>query len=171
MGRSRRERVASRRRSRRAGHPARRCCSSSTPGLEFSAALFGCFLCGAVAVPMYPPDPRDLGAGIARIGRVIADSGAELAVGTDMMRARFELGARAPGARVTLDWCIVDDASSTVDDDWRPVSAALSDVAFLQYTSGSTGTPKGVMVTHGNIVAHGEQGDRDGWSSTRTPSS
>merc|ERR1711871_932186 len=31
------------------------------PSLEFSAALFGCFYAGAIPVPVYPPDPRDLG--------------------------------------------------------------------------------------------------------------
>jgi acyl-CoA synthetase (AMP-forming)/AMP-acid ligase II len=127
------------------------------PGLDFSTALFGCFLCGAIAVPMYPPDPRDLASGIARVGRVVADSGAGLAIGTEMIRARFELGARTSAERVMLDWCIVDDALRMPEGDWRSVRPTGSDVAFLQYTSGSTGMPKGVMVTHDNIVAHGER--------------
>src|SRR5689334_9876693 len=40
------------------------------PGLEFIAALYGCFLAGVVAVPTYPPDPRDLASGRRRLRRI-----------------------------------------------------------------------------------------------------
>jgi len=36
----------------------------------------------------------------------------------------------------------------------RPVSIAIEDVAFLQYTGGTTGVAKGAMLTHRNIVAN-----------------
>ena len=38
-----------------------------------------------------------------------------------------------------------------------PVTVALSDIAFLQYTGGTTGLSKGAMLTHSNIVANLQQ--------------
>jgi long-chain acyl-CoA synthetase len=37
------------------------------------------------------------------------------------------------------------------------VSAALEDVAVLQYTGGTTGVPKGAMLTHANLIANARQ--------------
>lgn len=39
----------------------------------------------------------------------------------------------------------------------RPVSVALDDVAFLQYTGGTTGVSKGAALSHRNIMANVEQ--------------
>ena len=40
---------------------------------------------------------------------------------------------------------------------FRPVSLAHEDIAFLQYTGGTTGLSKGAMLTHRNILANIEQ--------------
>jgi long-chain acyl-CoA synthetase len=37
------------------------------------------------------------------------------------------------------------------------VDVGPDDLAFLQYTGGTTGAPKGAMLTHGNIIANGQQ--------------
>ena len=55
-----------------------------------------------------------------------------------------------------LEWCASDALSVGSEVGWRAPLLDRDRVAFLQYTSGSTGAPKGVMVTHGNIIAHGE---------------
>ena len=41
--------------------------------------------------------------------------------------------------------------------EFRRVSIAQDDVAFLQYTGGTTGVSKGAMLTHGNILANATQ--------------
>lgn len=122
------------------------------PGLEFIVAFYGCCLAGAIAVPLYPPDPRDIVGGIERIRRVVVDCGARFALGTDGVRARIA-GADEP---LDLAWCEPGDTSLHAHDCWAAARPSRSDVAFLQYTSGATGAPKGVMVTHGNVIAHGE---------------
>ena len=40
---------------------------------------------------------------------------------------------------------------------YSPLSIALDDIAFLQYTGGTTGVSKGAELTHGNIVANMQQ--------------
>ncbi len=125
------------------------------PGLDFIPALLGCFLARAIAVPVYPPDPRDLGAGVARIGRVADDAGARIALTTRAVRERIGDVERAGGPRLGLEYCALEDLTEGPGQDWRPSVVCGNDVAFLQYTSGSTGTPRGVMVTHGNLMAHG----------------
>ncbi len=125
------------------------------PGLEFIVALFGCFVAGAIAVPTYPPDPRDLAGGRRRIRGVATDAGATMALTTATVRARLDEAGMAADP-IDLTWLLLEDLPAA-DDSWEPPTLAPEHVAFLQYTSGSTGTPRGVVVTHANIVAHTER--------------
>ena len=118
-------------------------------GLEYVAALFGCFYAGAIAVPAYPPRPgrRD-----PRIANIVQNSGAALALTTSRLLPALAAGlseAAVPGA---LEWlptdCVSDDGARA----WQRVDLGDLTPALLQYTSGSTSVPRGAIVTHGNLV-------------------
>ena len=125
------------------------------PGLEFIAALFGCFRAGVVAVPVAVPDPRDVESGLRRIERVAADADASIVLTTDALWAAAQpLASRVP-ALVEREWCATDALDGTPAVECEPAAVAADDLALLQYTSGSPGTPRGVMITHANLLAQG----------------
>src|SRR5262249_23727515 len=103
------------------------------------------------AVPMYPPDARDIRSGLMRIRRVAEDAGARIVVTNHAMRARLH----GMTSQLDFEWYVVDAAATGSVPTWDPPAITRDRIAFLQYTSGSTGTPKGVVVTHANVLAHG----------------
>ncbi|MEW5926854.1 MAG: non-ribosomal peptide synthase/polyketide synthase [Gemmatimonadota bacterium] len=119
------------------------------PGLEYVAALFGCFYAGVVAVPAYPPrrnkpDPRLRG--------IVADCAPTLALTTRELLGEAErLCAHTPELG-GLRWLATEDVAADEAEGWTDPRAAGDTLAFLQYTSGSTAAPKGVMVSHGNLL-------------------
>ncbi|MEW5928487.1 MAG: amino acid adenylation domain-containing protein, partial [Gemmatimonadota bacterium] len=119
------------------------------PGLEYVAALFGCFYAGVVAVPAYPPrrnkpDPRLQG--------IVADCAPALALTTRELLGEAErLCAHTPEL-AALRWMATEDVPGDEAGGWRDPGAGADTLAFLQYTSGSTAAPKGVMVSHGNLL-------------------
>ncbi|WP_344397346.1 AMP-binding protein, partial [Streptomyces asiaticus] len=92
---------------------------------------------GGAFVPLDPEYPAD------RLGFVIADSGAEVVLGTADCLTDVPLGdARA----VLLEGA---DAFSA-----EPLGRVIvpDQLAYVMYTSGSTGRPKGVAVAHGGVA-------------------
>jgi acyl-CoA synthetase (AMP-forming)/AMP-acid ligase II len=119
----------------------------SPPGLDYVAAVFGCFYAGAIAVPAYPPDPRRLARTLPRLQALARDARPQgvLTAGTDELSA---LLGDAPVLRTDR---------ARADGDWRPPRVDLSDAALLQYTSGATASPRGVVLSHANLLDNSER--------------
>ena len=115
------------------------------PGMEFIAALLGCFYAGVVAVPSSLPR---FGQGSARLRRIIDDSSATLVLSSASVKQDMdgEMGDLA------LEWLLTDDIDSADACTWTEPTVAATDLALLQYSSGSTDLPKGIMLTHGNLM-------------------
>jgi acyl-CoA synthetase (AMP-forming)/AMP-acid ligase II len=124
----------------------------TSPG--FMDAFFGCWLAGAVPVPLYPP---------VRLGRLeeyhrttarmLTVCGARLVL-TDA-RVRLLLGASVEAARPPLGLRTVEDVAGEGGalGSLAPVPASPEALALVQFSSGSTVDPKPVALTHGQLVA------------------
>ncbi|MEV4094511.1 non-ribosomal peptide synthetase [Streptosporangium saharense] len=101
------------------------------------AALAVLFAGGAyVGVDVDEPD--------ARLGTIVADSGAPLVVTRAATAGRLGGGA----AKVlAVEELLAADAPVC-----PPLEVTTEDVCYVTYTSGSSGTPKGVMVPHGGLA-------------------
>ncbi|MBA5872719.1 MAG: AMP-binding protein, partial [Nitrospira sp. CR2.1] len=122
------------------------------PGLDYVAAFFGCLYAGVVAVPAYPPQRQR---GVPRIRAILADSRAEFALATTVIRnalTRVIEKGTAYEHLAALQWLNTDQIEPGVESQWTHPRLTPDTLAFLQYTSGSTGTPKGVKVSHGNLL-------------------
>jgi phthiocerol/phenolphthiocerol synthesis type-I polyketide synthase C len=115
--------------------------------LEYVTGMLGCLYAQAVAVPAYPPGGQQHA---ERLGVIVADSGARLALTTTAkarsLRARF----RQFGVGELDLWAVDEPAAS--GQPWTEPEIAPDTLAYLQYTSGSTGDPRGVMVTHRSLL-------------------
>lgn len=122
------------------------------PGLEYVAGFMGCLYAGAVAVPVYPPDPLRLDRTLPRLAAIMQDAQpiAALTLSPVLMIAQ-SLFAQSPELQ-HAQWIATDALGDETGGRWREPGITRESLAFLQYTSGSTATPKGVMLTHGNLL-------------------
>ncbi len=120
-------------------------------GLDFIAAIFGCFYAGAVAVPVHPPAHSRL---LPRVASIVADIDASFVLTTDEVRSELKPVFDQMPEGGSLRWCAVDIDEIDTADDWASPDISSETTAFVQYTSGSTGVPKGVQLTHGNLLAN-----------------
>ena len=118
------------------------------PGLDFVAALFGCFYAGSVAVPTFPPRRNR---NMARLEAIISDAGAKAALTTTEVIDRSRTFLNQAPQLAHLEWIATDEMASAGN---VPFTAHRNAdlAALLQYTSGSTGTPKGVMLSQRNLI-------------------
>jgi FkbH-like protein len=120
-------------------------------GLAYLTAFFGCLYAGLVAVPSFPPR---LNRSDPRLGAIVADSDARVALTTSRFLSNVERRFAHMPELESLHWLdtatILDDAAG----EWQDPGVGEETLAFLQYTSGSTATPKGVMVCHRNLLCN-----------------
>ena len=124
-------------------------------GLEYVAALFGCFYAGVVAVPV---PVASYGNSVARIRAIWSDAeaGAVLSV-RSLVSGEAEQSNEIAGLQLPGGLCIATDeivasggsADTSLD---LPQTVEPCGLAFLQYTSGTSGNPRGVMLTHSNLM-------------------
>lgn len=118
-------------------------------GLEYIAALYGCFYAGAIAVPAYPPRRSH---GTDRIGTILEDARPSVILTTSALQANIQewLNSFAHSAESVV--IATDTLDEALAEAWQQPTLARNALAFLQYTSGSTANPKGVMVSYGNLM-------------------
>jgi acyl-CoA synthetase (AMP-forming)/AMP-acid ligase II len=122
------------------------------PGLDFIPAFFGCLYAGVVAVPAYPPQPSQASRTLPRLLSIVADADVAIVLANaNVVDAAARMMREAPGLG-SIPWLATNTVSDDRAADWREVSIAPDDLAFLQYTSGSTASPRGVMVSHANLL-------------------
>lgn len=99
---------------------------------------------GLIYVPINPLLKR------AQIAHILADSGAELLIGTKARLASLEEGDM-PSVCSMLEENAAWEAAEAFGGHLGPSDADPDDLAQILYTSGSTGKPKGVMLSHANL--------------------
>ncbi|RDI60310.1 fatty acyl-AMP ligase [Nocardia pseudobrasiliensis] len=123
------------------------------PGLDFVTAFYGCLYAGVIAIPVAPPQPSKLQAGLERLAAITGNSGARLLLTTADLEPLLAPALQLDGLSALRTF-----ATDTVDpaeaESYRAPEIRGDSVAYLQYSSGSTGEPKGVVLTHRNVLAN-----------------
>ena len=118
-------------------------------GLQYVAALYGCFYGGFIAIPAYPPRRNRK---MDRINSIIEDSGAAAGLVTEDVFKTIERNFAEDELLKGMAWFEYEKISTNPLPNGVVKLPEPDEVAFIQYTSGSTGNPKGVMITHKNII-------------------
>jgi acyl-CoA synthetase (AMP-forming)/AMP-acid ligase II len=121
------------------------------PGLEYITALFGCLYAGALAVPVYPPDPNQLARTLPRLRAVVRDATPLIGLTTSPLLGLLDWVTDQAPELGALSWLAVDEAPEAPVEG-EPVPVAPDEPALLQYTSGSTAAPRGVLLSHANLL-------------------
>ncbi|WP_062202678.1 AMP-dependent synthetase/ligase [Demequina salsinemoris] len=122
--------------------------------IEWSVMDFAVLAAGGVNVPIYPSSSAK------QCEWIVDDAGIDfVAAQTEPQRTMLE-ELEEPPVALTLSREGLDEiaakgtAVSDADLDARTADVVLDDLASIIYTSGTTGRPKGAMLTHGNLVVH-----------------
>ncbi len=122
------------------------------PGLDFVTAFFGCLYAGAVAVPVFPPDPARLDRTLPRVTGIAMDARPAAVLTTAPIAPLLAaLAEQTPGLS-EVDTVATDETPDGIGDGWRPPAIAPETTALIQYTSGSTAQPRGVLLDHRNLL-------------------
>ncbi len=132
------------------------------PGLDYLVAFYGCLYAGAIAVPVYPPDPSRLERSLLRLRTVVEDARPAVGVTTAPLLQMAQAFLGAEPLFQSIRWATTDDLGRDEGVAWQEPEIGSETLAFIQYTSGSTGTPKGVMVSHRNILHNAHMISRAG---------
>nr|APD71466.1 non-ribosomal peptide synthetase 5 [Streptomyces sp.] len=119
------------------------------PGAAFVGSVLGILQAGAAWVPL------DVGAPVARIASLVADSGARcLLVGPGCESLAAEVLSLAGDGLGTLETAAgFEDVREAPDGLAQPLGLP-DDLAYVIFTSGSTGRPKGAMVHRSGMENH-----------------
>ena len=116
------------------------------PGPDFVAAICGCLIAQAIAVPVPDPSSPRLGARVAGIVGVVRPA----ALLCNAVQALSpELAALSDALKIATDTIVDIDVDPGA---FPPIDLAIP--AFLQFTSGSTSAPRGVVVGQDNLAAN-----------------
>ncbi|HQQ76806.1 MAG TPA: AMP-binding protein [Thermoanaerobaculia bacterium] len=121
------------------------------PGLDFIAALFGCFNAGAIAVPTCPPR-SGRGRADIRLAAVVEDARPALALTDAAHLGSCRHETADTHVAPSLEWLATDDSRFTLRVERADLGAEPDAIAMLQYTSGSTRAPAGVALSHRNLM-------------------
>eukprot|EP01029_Cantina_marsupialis_P020395 TRINITY_DN4777_c0_g1_i2.p1 TRINITY_DN4777_c0_g1~~TRINITY_DN4777_c0_g1_i2.p1 ORF type:complete len:367 (-),score=81.29 TRINITY_DN4777_c0_g1_i2:111-1211(-) len=127
------------------------------PSLDFIVAFLACLKAGIIAVPVFPPDPRQLRKNLFMFTTIQSDCGAKVALTNKKynwakrLTAVKQVFSSDKGVWPEMDWIVTDSVKPIATPSSELPEPVDTDIAFLQYTSGSTSEPKGVMITQGNL--------------------
>jgi acyl transferase domain-containing protein/acyl-CoA synthetase (AMP-forming)/AMP-acid ligase II/acyl carrier protein len=133
--------------------PRRRALLIYSPGLEYIAALFGCFYACVVAVPAYPPRPNRPP---SRLEAMVVDAQAEVILSTRPAWSHVDRQRETATDLNSLPSVLTDEIDENLAAEWQDPAATPDTLALLQYTSGSTASPRGVMLSHANLLHNSE---------------
>ena len=129
------------------------------PGLDFTAAFFGCLYSGTIAIPVPLPGRNK---SLHRLLSIIQDAQPTFVLtSSSIMQMLQKMCAGSPELQ-QMRWLATDHLAAGLAEQSREPKVEGDHLAFLQYTSGSTSMPKGVMVSHANLLHNSAELDA-GW--------